>query len=191
MARKNALLDTLGDAYVRGLARNVNALAEIAGKPFPDPRVYARGAEFVPGVGDAVGLAQDVRGYVEAPSSLTPWAGLGSLAALAPGVPRMPKAFGPAEREALQFWVSEAGSFKRARKELWQTAKATKDPEIRRVAEYADEIDGILRFHKAEDADPASLAKWLNANPVGPDGKAAAKVLNTERKPPPRHPGGW
>lgn len=87
MARKNALLDVLGDAYVRGMARNVNALAEIAGKPFPDPRVYARGAEFVPGVGDAVGFGQDVRGYVENPSSLTPWAALGSLAALAPAVP--------------------------------------------------------------------------------------------------------
>lgn len=89
MARKNALLDVVKDAYVRGMARNVNALAEIAGKPFPDPRVYARGAEFVPGVGDAVGLGQDVRGYAESPNSLTPWAGLLSLAGLIPGVPRV------------------------------------------------------------------------------------------------------
>jgi hypothetical protein len=183
-----------------------NALADMADKPWPytDPRAFAQGmgtapsegaarygAAALPFVGDAVGLAQDIGGYIQDPGSLTPGAGALSLLGMVPGIPRMPKPFGSAEREALQFWVSETGSLKQARRQLWETAKATKDPEIRRVAEYADEIEGILRFNKAEDADPVSLAKWLKSNPVGPDGKAAAKVLDTERKPPPRHPGGW
>jgi hypothetical protein len=53
-----------------------------------DPKMMSAAAQFVPGVGDAIGLLSDAAGYIQNPQSLTPASGLLSLAALAPGIPR-------------------------------------------------------------------------------------------------------
>lgn len=82
------------------IARNyANGLAE---KPWPytDPRAFAQGmgtapsedaarigASFLPGIGDAVGLAQDVAGFYTNPETRSPLNALLSLAALVPAIP--------------------------------------------------------------------------------------------------------
>ena len=91
MAKRNALLGKLSEARNALLSRPW---------PYTDPRAFAQGmgtapsqeaanvgASFLPGIGDAVGFAQDVGGMYTDPRTRTPLNGLLTLAALLPGIP--------------------------------------------------------------------------------------------------------
>lgn len=64
---------------------------QMAGRGLPnqttDPRMATAAASMAPGVGDVIGLLSDASGYIQNPGSLTPAAGLLSVAGLIPGVP--------------------------------------------------------------------------------------------------------
>jgi hypothetical protein len=175
----------------------------MAGNELPnsqsDPRMMAAAAQFIPGIGDAVGAISDAGMYATDPSSRTPLNGLLSLAALAPGIPSAAGKMKPLlskpflsmsqKREALRFWVQESGSLKQAAKDLRAASKNA--PELRDVVEYADDMDGILRFHRADDTG-AKLRKWLRSQ-RNPDLSLAAEIdmIESGAKKIPRHPGGW
>jgi hypothetical protein len=64
------------------------------------PKAMTAAAQFVPGVGDAIGLLSDAAGYIKNPKSLTPASGLLSLLGVLPMVPNAAMFLGPLAKTA-------------------------------------------------------------------------------------------
>jgi hypothetical protein len=166
----------LGQMDPRDMAHGLSAT-----QPMPPAAANAL-VGFVPGIGDAIGLGQDVANYAADPGSRN-WLNYGlSAAALIPGVPRMPKRKYPMAPEGS--WYGE-GTYKA---DGGRIVEMSPDEYINRVRpleidESSRENIDLLKKHIEDGGELDPLLIRANGKEDGRHRAYAAKELGIGKVP--------